>query len=602
VRDLVDLGETTLVVTDKWLRTRGGGAWGAALGSLVGAYCGHQAGSSIYAGGELIAVGTHVDGLARWDGHEWLRVGAGLAWRNDYGDQPRTITSWDGDLFIGGTQTGVRSVSYDEPNCPGTLRYDGQSLHPLAPGLDPTSCSLVYQGELVVGGEFNPGGDGHLSRIARRVGDEWLPLGGGVSQSPSSGAVNALTEWNGHLILGGYFSQADALACDNLVAWDGADYSLVDAADFGGDVLALCVFAGDLIVGGKFSTLDGAAVGRIARWDGATWTSMNSGFDGWVDCLTVWEGRLIAGGHFSAANGVAVQGIASWDGAAWQPLGAGVDAHVLALQASNAGLFAGGDFTLAGGEPASAVARWDGGAWTSLGDGLTGGPLQPTVRDFTLHDGHLYMVGSFLYAGGKLSANLARWAEEMTAVALLDFHAHALPGGVDLDWAVAADGPPRLRLEAGLGDQRWEPAFTELPGGRYRCADRAPQLAGGGSVAYRLWGRDGDEDWTLLGRIEVLVAPLPAALRPRLAVWPNPANPAFQVELTLPAAMPVELAVLDVGGRRVALLHAAALAAGAHRFTWDGRDTAGRPLASGVYLLSLHSPAGAQSQRLVLLR
>ena len=511
VNDLVDLGETTLVVTDKWLRSYGAATWGAAKGSMVGALCAEALGSTLYAGGELIASNTHADGIAYWNGYHWFRVGAGLGYRADFGDKGRTLTTWEGDLFVGGENTGVRSVSYDEPDCPGTMLYDGSSLRPLSPGLAYTYDSIVYQDQLYVGGEFNPGGG--LAHVARREGDAWMPLGTGIG--PSAARVNALTEWNGLLVMAGHFSSADGLVCDRLVAWDGAAFSLVDDAVFSGDLLAVCDYQGDLIVGGYFNTLDGAAMGRVARWDGASWDAMNGGFNGALQALGVWGGALYAGGEFTLANGVAVNGIARWDGAAWQPVGGGVDATVYALHATDHGLFVGGNFTQAGGAPAAAVARWNGGEWNPLGDGLTGGPLTPTVRDFAERNGHLYMTGNFLYAGGKLSAGLARWDQGSTGV-------------VD--------------------------------------------------------------------------DPVPAPAAPTLAVWPNPANPRFNVELRMPSAQPVRLTVLDVSGRHLATLHEGALDEGDHVFTWDGRDDAGRPLASGVYLLGLTGPAGSQGKRLVLLR
>ncbi|MCP4028217.1 MAG: hypothetical protein GY736_18185, partial [Sphingomonas sp.] len=390
MRDLLDYSGNLLVVSDKWLRTRGGGVWGGSLGSMRGAGCAHVEGNYVYAGGELIGESSHTDGLARWDGSEWSRVGAGMAFRHDYGDLVQTVTSYDGDLFIGGKNTGARSVSYQEDDCYGTVLYDGGDILPMAPGLDPTFTSLVYQGDLYVGGEFNPSGLG-LSRIARRGPAGWEALGAGVSQSAFSGAVYDLTEWQEKLILGGKFSQADGLTCDNLVAWDGAAFSLVDDADFSSDILAVCGFAGDLVVGGKFTSIDGAPMGRIARWDGLSWTNMNGGFDDYVECLEVWDGELYAGGRFSSADGVGTARVARWDGAAWQPLGMGMDGAegVMALQDSDVGLFAGGDFTTAGGMPAAGVARWTGAAWEALGDGVTGGPIQPIVRDFCVHEGNL---------------------------------------------------------------------------------------------------------------------------------------------------------------------------------------------------------------------
>ncbi|MBK9471437.1 MAG: CapA family protein [bacterium] len=73
-----------------------------------------------------------------------------------------------------------------------------------------------------------------------------------------------------------------------------------------------------------------------------------------------------------------------------------------------------------------------------------------------------------------------------------------------------------------------------------------------------------------------------------LACHPNPFNPRTTIELALagPAggAVPVEVAVHDLAGRRVRILYAGPLESGRlHGLSWDGADDRGRPLASGVY-------------------
>jgi len=607
IHDLAEYNDALLVVADKWLRTRSAGIWGGEIGSVRTAFTAHQAPDGLYVGGSLIGATGHTDAVARWDGDEWLRVGAGLTYRNDMGDRPYTVTSFDGDLFIGGEEIGMRSVSYEVADCNGTVLYDGDDIVPLRPCLGPTHSSLVYQGRLHVGGEFSKdlGGGTYATGIARLGDESWETLGTGVTYSASSRDVNDLTEWQGLLVLGGYFEDADGLACDNLVAWDGADFQLIDDVVFNGRVEALAVFGGDLIVGGGFSTLNGEPAGRIVRWDGESWDDMNGGFDSKVMALAVWEGELYAAGDFAEANGVAVSSIARWDGAAWQPLGAGLDIGwdgVEALQASDVGLFAGGDFTAAGGVPASAVARWTGSVWEPLGDGLTGGPSTPIVRDFEIHGGYLYMVGTFHYAGGKISTHIARWSEAMTPVALAGFAATPEPGAVELRWRIEGDGIPELRLDAQLGDLNWEPSFVESTPGEYRCRDAAAPLAAGGEVVYRLSGREAGEEWTLLRRVSVTVAPLPTPERPSIAVWPNPGNPSFRVELSLPTAGKVRVAVMDIAGRRIATLHDGPMDAGERTLVWDGTDDEGRAQSSGVYLLDLRGSAGAAGRRLVLLR
>ncbi len=96
------------------------------------------------------------------------------------------------------------------------------------------------------------------------------------------------------------------------------------------------------------------------------------------------------------------------------------------------------------------------------------------------------------------------------------------------------------------------------------------------------------------------------ASRPRLAPnVPNPFNPATAVSFVIPAggARPCELTIFDLAGRRVRVLARGPLAPGLHELRWDGRDDAGRAVASGVYFAHLLvSGFEAQSQKMVLVR
>jgi len=84
---------------------------------------------------------------------------------------------------------------------------------------------------------------------------------------------------------------------------------------------------------------------------------------------------------------------------------------------------------------------------------------------------------------------------------------------------------------------------------------------------------------------------------------PNPFNPATEIRFALPAAATVTLSIHDAAGRRVATLLAGRhLPAGQHRTEWYGRDDAGRPVASGVYLCRLEAGGAVMSQRLTLLK
>jgi len=83
---------------------------------------------------------------------------------------------------------------------------------------------------------------------------------------------------------------------------------------------------------------------------------------------------------------------------------------------------------------------------------------------------------------------------------------------------------------------------------------------------------------------------------------PNPFNPTTTIRYTLPDASDVELAVFSVDGRLVRVLQSGAKPAGTFEATWDGRDSAGRSVASGVYFYRLRAGSFAETKKMVLLK
>lgn len=99
------------------------------------------------------------------------------------------------------------------------------------------------------------------------------------------------------------------------------------------------------------------------------------------------------------------------------------------------------------------------------------------------------------------------------------------------------------------------------------------------------------------------VVAVPAAAGPRMvAARPNPFNPATEIVVELAAAGPARVEVFDVGGRRVRTLVDGMLPAGRTAVAWDGRDEAGRPLASGTFVCRVTAGGGAGAGRLTLVR
>jgi hypothetical protein len=84
--------------------------------------------------------------------------------------------------------------------------------------------------------------------------------------------------------------------------------------------------------------------------------------------------------------------------------------------------------------------------------------------------------------------------------------------------------------------------------------------------------------------------------------YPNPFNPSTRIEFELGRAERVEVSVVDLAGRRVAVLLAADLPAGEHFATWNGRTDDGISAPAGQYFSVLKTAAGQVSRSMILLK
>ncbi|MBN1755385.1 T9SS type A sorting domain-containing protein [bacterium] len=84
--------------------------------------------------------------------------------------------------------------------------------------------------------------------------------------------------------------------------------------------------------------------------------------------------------------------------------------------------------------------------------------------------------------------------------------------------------------------------------------------------------------------------------------FPNPFNDRTDVHFYLPEQTQVRLEVLNSSGQRVNSLCESSLAAGIHRYPWDGKDNDGEFLPSGVYFIKLITPDKAFSKKALLIR
>jgi hypothetical protein len=83
---------------------------------------------------------------------------------------------------------------------------------------------------------------------------------------------------------------------------------------------------------------------------------------------------------------------------------------------------------------------------------------------------------------------------------------------------------------------------------------------------------------------------------------PNPFTSSTAVRFSLARAGEARLEVFDVSGRLVATLLEGPQPAGRGHAFWDGRDAGGRPVAAGIYFVSLSAGRESRSVKMLLLR
>ena len=84
--------------------------------------------------------------------------------------------------------------------------------------------------------------------------------------------------------------------------------------------------------------------------------------------------------------------------------------------------------------------------------------------------------------------------------------------------------------------------------------------------------------------------------------YPNPFNPITTIRYGIPEETRVSIQVYNILGQQVAQLVNEPQPAGFYTIAWDGRDTQGRTMASGVYLYRIEVGKVSRVQKMMLLK
>jgi hypothetical protein len=84
--------------------------------------------------------------------------------------------------------------------------------------------------------------------------------------------------------------------------------------------------------------------------------------------------------------------------------------------------------------------------------------------------------------------------------------------------------------------------------------------------------------------------------------YPNPFNPSTTIRYSLLRESPVTLTIVNTAGQEVVRLVDGVQAAGTYSAEWNGKDSRGFAVASGMYLSRLESAGQRSVKRMVLIR
>lgn len=396
---------------------------------------------------------------------------------------------------------------------------------------------------LVAGGRFVVAADRDVP-VAAYDGADWRSL-----RAPSTGSCTALGVFGGRLIAAIARNSDDS----HVLAFDGTTWQTLGAMN--GEANAMTLFNGNLVIGGRFNLINGLPASNVSQWTGSTstWSALGGGVDGTVRALAAFSGVLYVGGDIAHASGIPVSNLAIWNGAGWAA-SAACNRTVQALavrsttSAATSHLFVGGLFTAVGGLAARSVARfnsitgwsamagfpgscssfyvrstglttyelnagtssgtaslyrWSGSVWNPVGTPAFGSPLGLAMfrgRYVALRDDLLWTVRALDGAGSWLPVSGTGIDGPVTAV-------HATTTDVVIGGHFVSISGVQMNGIARGAPGAWQPLGTGVLGGSVKAIARLPNgdiIAGGdftsagGVSANRIARWDGN-GWSPLG-------------------------------------------------------------------------------------------------------
>jgi hypothetical protein len=271
--------------------------------------------------------------------------------------------------------------------------------------IEPPLCAVDTGGALIVGGTGTLTNVAGTDGVAAWDSTSWVAIDGGFGLTPNQCAVRSLAVYGNRLYTGGNNLHMGQVT-DFIAQLDNGNWVPV-AGGTNGTVYAMMPYLGRLIVGGDFTDAGGVAAMNVAAWNGTVWAAMGPGLGDSSDtvrALEVHTGVLLAGGDFSLPDTGNPRGLAAWNGTAWVPIDdQDYNTSATALFSHDGELYVAGSYFDPIVFPGLNMNRFAGGAWTNVDGGTDG-----RVNAFGADGEELLVGGDFMFAGGEVSAYLAR--------------------------------------------------------------------------------------------------------------------------------------------------------------------------------------------------
>lgn len=117
---------------------------------------------------------------------------------------------------------------------------------------------------------------------------------------------------------------------------------------------------------------------------------------------------------------------------------------------------------------------------------------------------------------------------------------------------------------------------------------------------------DGSVSYTnhVLVTIEAGTEPIPEIIKVTTLknAFPNPFNPVINISYDIAIAGHVNLAIYNLKGQKIRTLVSESKAPASYQSTWDGKDSSGRTVSSGSYLIKMQAPGFDTTRRITLMK